>query len=717
MKAIILAAGRGNRLGKLTDHTPKCLLKLGHETILERQIRLLNESGIKNEEITIVAGYKADSFSNINASVIINKDYYKTDNAYSLFLGLNAVEDDVLIIDGDLVFEAVILERLINSPFSNVLLCSRSELNFGDTGVIVDQNNEILEIGKHIVNTQYLYLGLAKLSKNIIGVLRNKLIESFDTWYTVPLNAIISQITCLAEMVDEKVIGINTYFDYIEAQNYFGYEKCSILITGASGLLGKKIYHILKRQYHVIGTKHTSTYSDFYPLNLNDPNAVQAFFELNHPSIVINCAGIADPDICEANPDLAFQANVESVEILCKICKQYNSELIHISTDYVFDGDSYIEYSIGSQRSPRNYYGYTKMEAENIISKYENSLIVRIPIIYGYNDEYDKKTFPLQIIEALSQGKDVYLDGTQQRYPVLIDEVALMLSRSLGHTGIIHITSELAVTKFSWAKIIAKEYGLDETLIHENSFSHLENRPPHTKLELTDSSYRASDVVHGTQILKKQMYCTFKLIYSTHPGNYIYGKCVGEYRYNLGYQLGDSLPCDVINTIDCIVPVPTSGLYYAMGLSKRINKPYVQGLYKEDTSARSFQIADNQIREKIIRSKIMPIKPLIQGKRIILVDEAIFTGTTLKVICDICKACGAAKIYICIPTPPCYHRCMQYMRPERALITEYVQHNNLKDYFKVEGIFYQPFTTFQNSINDIPQICYECFEGIEDQEE
>ncbi len=709
MKVIILAAGRGLRLGSMTEHIPKCMLPFGSETILGRQVRILEEAGIRPEDVTIIAGYKAETVTALYNNVIINDDYYKTDNSYSLYLAIRETTDDVLVMDGDLIFEDVLIRQLLQIKNPNWLLCRKTRQSLGDTGAILDEDGSVCGIGKHIGDSAYTYCGIARISGTAARDLSGQLLENKSEWYTVPLARLFGTHLFTAAFSVHEVFEVNTYFDYVNAKDHFGIEKLNIAVTGASGLLGKKVYHILKRRYRVTGLQYSSGEPEFISLDITNRESVKAFFELYHPQIVVNCAGLAEPDRCEADRELALKVNVEAVRILCEVCREYTAKLIHISTDYVFDGEEEAEYEPGHERQPQNYYGHTKVEAENIVMGYKNSLVVRIPIIYGYNDASDKETFPLKVLGNLKKGKTVYMDNKQVRYPVLIDEVAMMIGDSLSRSGILHISSAVPVTKYTWARVIARVFGFDEALVREDRESCLLNRPPHVKLKLSDEKYRASDIVRGTEIMKEQMHCAFKLIYSTHPGDSIYGINVGEFRYKLGQKLGRSLPREIVRKLDYIVPVPSSGLYYAMGVADVTQVPYLQALYKPDTTARSFQIASNRARAQMIRSKILPIRSLLEGKSIALVDEAIFTGTTLKVVCDMCKACNVKKIYIFLPTPPCYNRCGAYVRPERELLSEFTDVGTLRDYFKVEDVLFQPYGNFEESICGIGGICYECF--------
>lgn len=88
MKAIILAAGKGSRLGKYTEGKPKCLLALGEESVLSREIRILQECGFKEEDIYVVGGYKYKLLEPIAPNLIYNSEYNTKDNSYSLGIAM-----------------------------------------------------------------------------------------------------------------------------------------------------------------------------------------------------------------------------------------------------------------------------------------------------------------------------------------------------------------------------------------------------------------------------------------------------------------------------------------------------------------------------------------------------------------------------------------------------------------------------------------------------
>lgn len=318
----------------------------------------------------------------------------------------------------------------------------------------------------------------------------------------------------------------------------------------------------------------------------------------------------------------------------------------------------------------------------------------------------------------LKKGKTIELDDQIDKAPVLIEEVAMAVKSIFLKSGFIELESEYQVTDYKWAQIIAEEFGLERQLISKQKKmdSLLNTAGPTEQGENKKSNYektskyKFTDIYDGTKILRKQIYCAFNLIYQNNPTETVFGVNVGEFRYKLGYNLGQKIKKPLYDKIDYVVPVPNSGLYYAMGVAGGMGKPYLQSLIKPDLSARSLHIEDISLREELIYNKILPIKELIRGKRLLLVDEAIFTGTTLCVVFDMVRACGAKSISIAIPTPISKNNCKQYILPKRKLLSEFVNIDEIKDYFKVENIFFQDFDIFYQYIKGVNNICYECFD-------
>ena len=115
-----------------------------------------------------------------------------------------------------------------------------------------------------------------------------------------------------------------------------------ILVTGASGLLGRAVCTELRAQqdFQVVGTAYSRASSDLIKVNLLEKQEVEACVAKVKPGFIIHCAATRKPDICETNPDLTNRLNVEVTRWIAENARKHKSWMIHISTDYVFDGNS-----------------------------------------------------------------------------------------------------------------------------------------------------------------------------------------------------------------------------------------------------------------------------------------------------------------------------------------------------------------------------------------
>ncbi|MBO6218719.1 MAG: hypothetical protein J6N81_03980 [Treponema sp.] len=213
------------------------------------------------------------------------------------------------------------------------------------------------------------------------------------------------------------------------------------------------------------------------------------------------------------------------------------------------------------------------------------------------------------------------------------------------------------------------------------------------------------------QNIIKQKDCVFKLIYKLSPEDYFNQKSVAEFRIQLGKTLSHCINKDIIKKIDYVVPVPNTGIFYAMAIANELHLPFMQALVKnKDINERSFQIQNQEERKILIWNKIIPIAVFLKGKRIILCDEAIFTGTTLKQVCSILRELQVKEIHLAIPTPQCNHRCKNYMLPDRPMLLEYVREYELCKYFDVDSITFQDKNEFIKIAKSFNSGCMECFE-------
>lgn len=156
MKAIILTAGVGSRIRPLTDNKPKCLLEVAGQPILKRMIDNLKAAGLT--EFIVITGYMADvvrtyikdNYPDLNVTFIHNDRYEETNTGYSLFLTRDAVGNDSFVkLDGDVVFEQAVIEKLVKDPAQNCLTIDKNiHLDKEEVKAQIGENNQILKVGK-----------------------------------------------------------------------------------------------------------------------------------------------------------------------------------------------------------------------------------------------------------------------------------------------------------------------------------------------------------------------------------------------------------------------------------------------------------------------------------------------------------------------------------------------------------------------------------------
>lgn len=223
----MLAAGQGKRLGAYTQGKPKCLLPLGPETVLARELRLLNEAGILPTDIYVLGGYKAELLRDISPNLIVNEDYQKFENSYSLGYALQHVPlDDVVIMDTDLCFDRELLVDVLNNPHKNLVLSRKSEDENESTGILVDANGMVKGIGKNYQNTGYVYMSIFKVSREAVLDFTEALMskKNINTWYTPAITDICNRYCFYNLVTDKKWHEIDFVEDYMATKTMFGWD-------------------------------------------------------------------------------------------------------------------------------------------------------------------------------------------------------------------------------------------------------------------------------------------------------------------------------------------------------------------------------------------------------------------------------------------------------------------------------------------------------------
>ena len=243
----------------------------------------------------------------------------------------------------------------------------------------------------------------------------------------------------------------------------------------------------------------------------------------------------------------------------------------------------------------------------------------------------------------------------------------------------------------------------------DGKFHKIKNIMENDETVLNNFSFKSlSEIIN---FLRSQNSCALEPIYRLSPASYFKGRCVRDFRYNLGQMLVEQMPSETLESIDVVVPVPDTGLVYAQGFAEKCNKEIALAIHRNVNVKRSFDIENSDQRKNFIRAKLKVISDKIVGKNIALVDEAIFTGVTLRIVCEMLYECGVRQITIVIPTPPNVRKCGYNMMPKRNVLLDYVRREQLGSYFNVKDVIYASDSKRINKILGNVQICTQCFLG------
>lgn len=271
-----------------------------------------------------------------------------------------------------------------------------------------------------------------------------------------------------------------------------------ILIIGANGFTGRHLLNDLAAHSNTYQVTGCSLSPDILPghnyhfirADIRDAKAVQALFEEVQPDIVINTSALSVPDYCETHREEAYTTNVAAVELVARACRQHGSRFIHLSTDFVFDGNTQRLYTEMDEPKPGNYYGVTKLESEQRIAEYcNNYAIARVVVVYG-------KALPGQhgnifqlTANKLRAGEVIRVVSDQWRTPTFVGDISqgVELLMHHPHNGVYHICGSECVSIADIAYRVAESLGLDASLIHPvttEKMGETTRRPPFSGLSI-----------------------------------------------------------------------------------------------------------------------------------------------------------------------------------------------------------------------------------------
>jgi dTDP-4-dehydrorhamnose reductase len=227
-----------------------------------------------------------------------------------------------------------------------------------------------------------------------------------------------------------------------------------VTIFGGTGMLGKA----LVREWTQTGNQVTSLGSK--DADIRDPQKVLQAVQQTTPDWIILSAAYTDVDGCETNRELAFDVNCRGATNVARAAKKYNSKLLFVSTDYVFDGNGTAPYETDAPRGPKSVYGQSKAEAEKGITQIlPDACIVRTSWLYGMGG----KSFPDTILKLASSRPEIQVVDDQRGSPTYTNDLAQAIIQ-LCHKnaqGIVHATNRDECSWFEFAREIVKASGIE----------------------------------------------------------------------------------------------------------------------------------------------------------------------------------------------------------------------------------------------------------------
>lgn len=295
-----------------------------------------------------------------------------------------------------------------------------------------------------------------------------------------------------------------------------------ILITGSNGLLGQKLVKLLTdKKMEVIATargknrvNYLSESFEYCAMDITNEQEVNKVITKYMPDVVINTAAMTNVDQCETEQETCRKLNVEAVKYIVRACEQTAAFLIHLSTDFIFDGEEgpYDEEAVAN---PINFYGQSKLDAEVLVQKAScDWAILRTVIVYGVTPEMSRSNIILWVKENLENGKPLNIVNDQWRTPTLVEDLALgcYLVANNKKTGVFNISGQEMLTPYDMAMHTATYFKLDASLITQvdaSTFSQPAKRPPKTGFVLDKAirvlGYQPHSFKQGIKILDDQV--------------------------------------------------------------------------------------------------------------------------------------------------------------------------------------------------------------------
>lgn len=300
--------------------------------------------------------------------------------------------------------------------------------------------------------------------------------------------------------------------------------KDTLLVLGASGLVGYKTMQLSGSRFETYGTYNLRIPYDksLIKLDISKHDDLRKLFVEIKPDIVVNTVALHNVDYCETHEEEAFNINSKAVAALADLCNNSGSRLIHISTDFVYDGNTgyYTEYD---PPNPQNIYAKSKLQGEYEAKRASSHSILRTSVIYGWTpleSEITKSSsgkpinFALWALSKIKKGETLKIVGDQFSSPTLADVLAAVIVRlaSTEKNDVYHVSGTTCISRYEFTRKVANVMGYSDNLIMpvaSRSFVQAAKRPANSCLSCKklqkDLNFNLLNLEQSLAIMRSQI--------------------------------------------------------------------------------------------------------------------------------------------------------------------------------------------------------------------
>lgn len=301
--------------------------------------------------------------------------------------------------------------------------------------------------------------------------------------------------------------------------DYTDIVKKRIIVVGGNGMLGQRLIEFYNKLNDIellatsVEDKSVFIDVDYIQVDISNRNEIKKVIYDFCPDFIINAAAYTNVDKSESERELAWKINVKGVEYLSETARVLDSHLVHISTDYIFDGKSgpYTENDIPN---PLGYYARTKLASENVLKlSGSKNTILRTNVLYG-TAKFSRPDFVKWVVDSLRAGKEIKIVDDQINNPTFIDDLVQGVNKivELRKEGIYNIGGDEFLNRYDFTIIIANYFNLDKSLIKKIKTEEL-NQPARRPLKSglitikaqSELGYKPHTILQSLELMKQEL--------------------------------------------------------------------------------------------------------------------------------------------------------------------------------------------------------------------